>query len=364
MTVPETMRAVVLTKHGGPEALELREDWPVPHPGPRDVLIRVGACGVNNTDINTRTGWYSSSVTGATDEAVDAGGDSSGWGGAPISLPRIQGADVVGEVVAAGSEADRSLIGKRVMVDCWLRDWDNPLDRTKTGYVGSECDGGFSGFMTVDYRNAVPVSSPMSDAELATFACSYSTAEGMLTRAGVTAEDTVLVTGASGGVGSALTQLAGQRGARVVCLAGESKHAQIAELKPAAILPRAPADLASALEEVIGQRSVSVVADIVGGGSFPQLIDVLERGGRYTCSGAIAGPMVELDLRTLYLRDLTFTGSTVLPPETFRTLVGYIERGGLRPLVAATYPLFDIAQAQKSFSDKKHVGNIVMLPWA
>ena len=362
MAVPETMRAVVLTRHGGPEVLELCGAWPVPQPGPHDVLIRVGACGVNNTDINTRTGWYAKSVTGATADAVDAGDEEPSWGGAPLAFPRIQGADVVGEVVAAGEAAEQGLIGRRVMVDCWLRDWDDPLNRDKTGYVGSECDGGFAEYMVVDHRNAVAVDSPLSDAELATFACSYSTAEGMLTRAGVTAEDTVLVTGASGGVGSALTQLARRRGARVVCLAGEAKHDQVAALNPAAVLPRAPADLAATLEGAIGQRTVSVVADIVGGDYFTTLIDVLERGGRYTCSGAIAGPIVGLDLRTLYLRDLTFTGSTVLPPEIFRNLVGYIEKGEVRPLVAGTYPLFDISDAQEAFSGKSHVGNIVLLP--
>jgi NADPH:quinone reductase-like Zn-dependent oxidoreductase len=88
----------------------------------------------------------------------------------------------------------------------------------------------------------------------------------------------------------------------------------------------------------------------------------LERGGRYTCSGAIAGPMVELDLRTLYLRDLTFTGSTVIPPEVFTNLVGYIERGEIQPVLAASYPLSELCEAQQAFIDKAHTGNIVVQP--
>jgi NADPH:quinone reductase-like Zn-dependent oxidoreductase len=144
----------------------------------------------------------------------------------------------------------------------------------------------------------------------------------MLSRANVGSGDIVLITGASGGVGSALIQLARRRGARVVCLASEAKHAEVAKLNPDVILPRAPADLKAALRAAIGRDTVSVVADIVGGDYFSTVIDVLERGGRYTCSGAIAGPNVELDLRTLYLRDLTFTGSTVIPPKIFRDLLG------------------------------------------
>ena len=93
---------------------------------------------------------------------------------------------------------------------------------------------------------------------------------------------------------------------------------------------------------------------------FPTLIDVLERGGRYTCSGAIAGPIVDLDLRTLYLRDLTFTGATVVPSGTFADLVEYIERGEVKPLLAATYPLKDLATAQAEFIQKQHIGNIVV----
>ena len=364
MTLPTKMNAFVLHTHGDMDALMFHDAWPVPQPGADDVLIKVGACGLNNTDVNTRVGWYSKGVQAATSgdgySTVDA--DDPSWGGAPIGFPRIQGADAVGQVVAVGANADPALIGQRVMIDCWLRDWADPMDRTKTGYFGSECDGGFAQFTTADRRNVHPVTSDLTDAELATFACSYSTAEGMLTRADVTADDVVLVAGASGGVGSALIQLAKRRGATVVGLASEPKHAQMADLGADALLPRAPQDLKGALHSVLGRDTVTVVADIVGGPYFETMIDVLARGGRYTCSGAIAGPIVSLDLRTLYLRDLTFTGSTVLPTHIFPTLVGYIERGEVKPLLAATYPLSDLKTAQTAFIDKTHVGNIVVTP--
>jgi NADPH:quinone reductase-like Zn-dependent oxidoreductase len=358
MTLPMTMRAMVTMGHGDLDQMVLHEDWPCPALAPDEVLIRVGACGLNNTDVNTRSGWYSKTVTDATTGGAfeDVGEDDPTWGGAPISFPRIQGADVCGEIVAVGENVDPSRIGERVITDGWLRDANDPEDMDKTGYFGSERDGGFAEYTTTPSRNALAVQSDLSDAELATFSCSYSTAEGMLT--GVGANDTVLVPGASGGVGGALVQLAKRRRARVIAMASEAKHKDVAALGADVILPRAPAALRTALSD----EKITIVADVVGGPYWPTLIDVLERGGRYTCSGAIAGPMVELDLRTFYLRDLTFTGSTVITPEVMPNLIRYIENGEIKPALAATYPLDQLRDAQAAFIAKKHTGNIVVTP--
>ncbi|MGI9418038.1 MAG: alcohol dehydrogenase family protein [Geminicoccaceae bacterium] len=356
------MRAVVLTGHGGLDKLVFHDDWPAPTPGPNQVLIKVHACGLNNTDVNTRSGWYSKAVSEATTGGAyqEVGEDDPTWGGAPITFPRIQGADMVGTVVAVGETADSALIGKRVMADCWLRDWSNPASKEAVGYFGSECDGGFADYTVIDQRNVRPVNTSLSSAELATFSCSYTTAENILQRSGVGAGDVVLITGASGGVGSALIQLAKRRGATTVAMASPAKHDQLEPLKPDALLDRAPDDLAAALRQALGRETVTVVADIVGGAYWPKLIDVLARGGRYACSGAIAGPMVELDLRTMYLNDLTFHGCTITGLEVFPNLVGYIERGEIRPMLAATYPLEELHDAQQAFIDKRHVGNIVV----
>ncbi len=360
--IPATMRAVVLTGHGGLEKLEFHADWPTPQPGPGEVLIKVHACGLNNTDVNTRTAWYSKAVTGGTTGGAleSAEDDDATWGGSPITFPRIQGADVAGTVVELGQGADAQLLGRRVMIEPWLRDWSDPMDAGKCHYFGSECDGGFADFTKVDHRSVHPVECELSDAELATFATAYVTAENMLNRAGVGPDDSVLIPGASGGVGSALIQLAKRRGAQTVAMTSPAKRSQVEALQPTAVLPRSPSDLKSALQEGIGKDHVTVVADVVGGDDWPGLIDVLARGGRYTISGAIAGPMVTLDLRTFYLRDLTFTGATVVPPGVFGDLVGYIERGEVKPLLAASYALADLREAQQAFIDKRHIGNIVV----
>lgn len=359
--LPTTMRAMVLTGHGGLDKYVWHEDWPVPTPTGREVLIKVHACGLNNTDVNTRSGWYSKTVSEATTGGAYAEVDESDptWGGAPITFPRIQGADAVGTVVSTADPQDAHVIGKRVMTDGWLRDWDgDPNDLTKSGYFGSEINGGFAEYTKTDIRNLSPVESPLGDAELATFSCSYTTAENMLHRCGVGEGDTVLITGASGGVGGALIQLANRRGARTIAMASEAKHADVAKMNPARILPRAPEDLRAAL----GDEKVTVVGDIVGGDYFPKLIEVLERGGRYGCSGAIAGPIVPLDLRTFYLNDLTFHGCTITHLDVFPNLVRYIERGEIKPMLAATYPLSELREAQAAFIDKTHTGNIVVCP--
>lgn len=359
MTLPAKMRAMVTMGHGDMDQMVWHEDWPRPDPGAGDVLLRVLACGLNNTDVNTRTGWYSKTVdSGTTGGALDAADEDATWGGAAVSFPRIQGADVCGEIVAVGAGVSESRIGERVISDNWLRDPEDPLNKSKTGYYGSERNGGFAEYTTLPAQNAITVKSDFSDAELATFSCSYSTAEGMLSRAQVGEGDTVLVPGASGGVGGAVVQLAKRRGARVIGLASDAKHAEVAALGADLVLPRAPENLA----QTLSGEAITVVADVVGGNAWPVWIDVLERGGRYTCSGAIAGPMVSLDLRTFYLRDLTFTGSTVIDQTVMPNLVRYIENKEIQPALAATYVLQDLHEAQRAFIAKEHTGNIVVVP--
>ncbi|MDD9920993.1 MAG: alcohol dehydrogenase catalytic domain-containing protein, partial [Boseongicola sp.] len=206
MSLPDTMRAMVTMGHGDLDQIVWHEHWPRPEPAAGEVLVKVGACGLNNTDVNTRVGWYSKEVTEATsgDGFDKVGEEDPSWGGAPIGFPRIQGADACGEIVSVGDCVDTARIGERIITDNWLRDPADPLNKSKTGYFGSERNGGFAEYTTLPTENAIAVNSDYSDAELATFSCSYSTAEGMLTRAGVTADDTVLVPGASGGVGGAL----------------------------------------------------------------------------------------------------------------------------------------------------------------
>ena len=359
-SIPQRMAAVLLKGHGGFDQLEYRLDVPVPRPGPGEALIRIGAAAVNNTDINTRTAWYSRSVNEGTTADGGAHGiagarsEDSGWTGAPPSFPRIQGADACGRIVAVGPGVAAGRVGERVIVEPAFR---APLGWApyRAFYFGSEWDGAFADYARVPAAHAHRIDSPLSDAELASFPCSYSAAENMLERAGLQAGESVLVTGASGGVGSAAVQLARRRGARVIAVAAAAKTAEILALGADQVIPR-EADL----DAVVARESLDLVVDMVGGAAFPHWIEALKRGGRYAVAGAIAGPNVALDLRTLYLKDLRLIGCTILEPGLFSRLVGYIERGEIRPLVARLYPLREIVAAQEDFLRKRHVGKIVL----
>ena len=359
-TIPERMTAVLLVRHGGLDALEYRTDVPTPSPAEGEVLIRVGAAGINNTDINTRTGWYSRSVDAATAQggahgidAVDAA-DAS-WSGVPMTFPRVQGADCCGRIAAVGPGVSPARIGERVIVRTMLRSYVGyrPFEAWT---LGSECDGGFAQYTVAPSRETHAVNCDWSDAELASIPCAYSTAENMLHRASVGAEQ-VLVTGASGGVGSAAVQLAKRRGARVTALAGAAKAAEVGALGADRVLDR-NTDLLAAL----GAGSVDVVIDLVAGPLWPTLLDVLRPGGRYVTAGAIAGPRVQLDVRTLYLRDLSLIGCTVQEDVVFTNLVSYVENGEIRPCVARTFPLAQIVEAQRLFLAKTFVGKLVLIP--
>lgn len=343
--VPKTMRGVFLTGHGGLEKLEIRNDIPVPKPGPYEVLIRVGAAAINNTDINTRKAWYSKG---------DGESNDASWSGSAIHFPRIQGADVCGRIVAVGEKISNSRVNERVLVEPCIREWKGKI-LEQPWYFGSECDGGFSEYTVVASIHAYQIESDLSDVELASFPCSYSTAENLLTRAYVDANDTVLVTGASGGVGSAVVQLARARGAKVFAITSPSKADKVMRLGTDKILLRE-----DSVVKILGTNAIDVVIDLVAGERWPELLDVLKPSGRYAVAGAIGGPLVKLDVRTLYLKDLSLFGCTVLAKEVFSNLIKSIERKDIVPIVSKTFPLANIADAQTTFETKKHIGKIVL----
>jgi NADPH:quinone reductase-like Zn-dependent oxidoreductase len=354
-----TMKAVVTTGNGGYDKLSCR-DVPVPVPGPGEVLIQVLAAGVNNTEINTRLGWYSASVSADTnamaqERAVLATGKADGGWSAPTPFPFIQGTDCCGRVVQVADAAHSGLLGQRVLV--------RPCMRTKgfgsmdTVWMGSDFDGAFAQYVKVPATEVFPVSCDWSDADLGSIPCAYGTAENMLQRARLVTGQQVLVAGASGGVGSAVVQLARMRGATVTAIVGRAKMEQLRAIGADRVIARDD-DLVAAL----GNESVDLVVDNVAGPGFGAMLGVLRRGGRYVSSGAIAGPMVSLDMRRLYLKDITLIGTTAWDEPVFPSLIAAVERSAIRPLVARAFALDQIAQAQAEFLEKKHVGNFVLIP--
>ena len=357
--IPKTMHAVMLTGHGGIDMLVYKTDVEVPLPKSDEVLIRVKASGVNNTDINTRIGWYSKSVTSDTNKGgasglEDAQKKDSSWSGKPLKFPLIQGADVYGEIVKVGSDISPKRIGESVLVRTMQ---ENPhTSENNCWTLGSECNGGFAQYTAVRSSEVFVINSDWSDTDLGSIPCAYSTAEGLLHRAKLEKE-TVLITGASGGVGSAAIQLAKLRDANVIAQCAVEKKEEVIQMGADKIVFRN-----SDLLKEVGRDAVDIVIDLVGGPKWTQLLDILKPGGRYATSGAIAGPIVKLDLRTLYLKDLTLYGCTFQSKEVFRNIIKYIEENKIKPLVAKSYPLKEIKKAQLDFLSKKFTGKLVLVP--
>ncbi|KAH7406816.1 hypothetical protein DE146DRAFT_753366 [Phaeosphaeria sp. MPI-PUGE-AT-0046c] len=357
--IPKSMSGMLLIGHGGFDKLEYRHDLKVPRPAPDEVLIRVLAAGVNNTDVNTRIGWYSKGVKSATDAEISQASDTrqdedSSWSGVPLQFPRIQGADCCGRIVAVGANIDSQRIGERVLVRSMLR--PNVDDRPYECWTfGSECDGAFAQYTKAPSHETYKIDCDWTDIELGSIPCAFSTAENMLHRSNVKSGEKVLITGASGGVGAAAIQLAKRRGAHVIAIGGRDKADQMSAIGANRVIPRGESVI-----QKLGKNTIDVVVDLVAGSEFMVLLDVLKKGGRYAVAGAIAGPMVELDIRTLYLKDLSFFGCTFQEKEVFANLIGYIERGEIRPHLGKTFLLQEMVAAQEHFLSKAASGKIVL----
>ena len=349
MQIPTTMTAARIAAHGGLEALEVVEA-PVPAPAPGEVLVRVASVAVNYTDLWTREGAYG---LPGDPEAL------AGWRG-PLEFPRIQGADVAGTVVALGDDAPARLLGARVVVDPAIYDGDGP-DANPVGLMGSERDGGYAQFVTAPSARVHDVTgSPLDDDQLAALPTAYGTALGMIERGGVQEGDTVLVTGASGGVGLALVQLCRERGATVLAVSSAGKLEHVREAGAHHVVDRG----APILEQVreLAPAGVDVVLDVVAGALVEEGITQLREGGRWVIAGAIGGRRIAVDVRRLYLHNLHVVGSRMHTPAHFDLLMEIAHRGEIRPVIAETFPLAQAAAAQERLARRSHVGKIVLRP--
>ena len=353
------MKAIVTTGNGGYDKLVYR-DVPDPVGGPGELIVKVLAAGVNNTEINTRLGWYSNSITTSTnlvavDEKLSAIQKPDGGWNVATPFPFIQGTDCCGKVVEVAQDVNKELLGKRILIRPCMR--PDGFGSMRNVWMGSDFDGAFAQLVKVPANEVFVIDSDWSDVELGSIPCSYGSAENMVLRSKVSSGEHVLVAGASGGVGSAALQLSKLRGAKVTAIVGADKI-ELAKNLGADYVIKRDEDLVVAL----GEESVDVVIDNVGGTNFDSMLRALKRGGRYVSSGAIAGPIVNLDLRTFYLKDLSLIGCTAWDEPVFPNLVSYIEKHKIRPVVAKTFALTEIAEAQREFLEKKHFGKFVLVP--
>ncbi|MEV3964667.1 zinc-binding dehydrogenase [Nocardia sp. NPDC050193] len=349
MSISETMRAVRIARHGGPEVLEAVE-IPIPTPEAGEVLVRISAVALNNTDLWTRAGAYGRP------------GDPrarSGWRG-PIDFPRNQGADIAGRIAAAGPGVDEQLLGRRVVVDPAIYDSDGP-DANPVGLMGSERDGGYAEYVTAPAEHAHDVTgSPLTDDQLASLPTAYGTALGMIERGRMREGETVLVSGASGGVGLALVQIARARGARVVAISSGSKSDSVRAAGADEVVDRA-GDIGEQIRAAAPQ-GIDVVLDVVAGDLVSAGLPWLREGGRWVVAGALGGYDVHFDVRRLYLHNAQLIGSAMHTPMHFRLLVDLAVRAEIHPVIAAAYPLEQAAVAQEQLARREHVGKIVLNP--
>ena len=278
-----------------------------------------------------------------------------------LEFPRIQGTDTVGRIVAVGEGVGEHRIGERIILDFSIYNADDD-SLADIDYIGHGRDGGYAEYVAVPAENAHVIATQLSDAELATFCCAYLTGEHMLDRAEVQAGERVLVTGASGGVGSGLVQLCRARGAIPYAVVGPGKEQAVKQIGAEAVISRESEDLAAAVKQATGGEPIDVVADLVAGPMFNDLLAILRAEGRYTTAGAIGGPLVQLDLRTVYLKHLQIHGSSQGTRGAFARLVRYIETGKIRAILSDVYKLSDIHRAQSDFMAKKFVGKLVVVP--
>lgn len=346
--LPNVMRAAVLMHHGGPEAVLVREA-PTPEPGPGEVLVRVAAAGCNNTDLWTREGRYGLSGND---------GAPAGWKGR-LTFPRIQGGDVAGRIVAVGQHVAADLVQARVLVDPALYVGEGPQSLVDD-VLGSERDGGFAEYVVVPAASVHRVDdSPLSDIELGALPIAYGTALGMLERGSVGSGHTVLVTGASGGVGLAAVQLAAARGAHVVAVSSGDKVLSVADAGASDVIDRWRGSVLDDARDA-APNGFDVVIDVVAGAAVGPGVGLLNPGGRWVVAGALDGHLVEFDVRSLYLQNRALIGSTMHTREHFSSLVAIAQRGQIRPVVAGTFDLVDIHEAHRQLSERRHVGKLVV----
>jgi len=370
--VPGTMSAMVLTGHGGVDKLVHRDDVPVPRPAPGQVLVRVTATAKNNTDRKAREGLY------PTKDKDEVASFQMG-GSATLTFPRIQGADVAGRVAAVGEGVDPARLGERGLLDFNLYPDDRRDINLTPDYYGHGADGGFAEYVAVPADQFHTVDkSDLADAELAAMGmCSYQTALHMLTSANVVAGERVLVTGASGGVGTALIQLCRVMGAIPYALSTPDKARALRELGAEAVLDRSDMDgFPDRVRELTGGAPLDAVMDLVGGDMTDRFIDAMifdmkarDSYPRLSIAGASGGNLSEIMWTRIYLYQVQVFGVSHGTREEAQQLIDWIRSGELKPVLHAAFKLSDLHRAEDYFVSRGNnfLGKIVIVPdsqWA
>ncbi len=363
--VPDSMKAMVLVGHGGTDQL-VYQDVSVPTPGNGEVLVQVTATAKNNTDRKAREGLYPTKKGEMT---------SFQMGGKPtLTFPRIQGADIVGRVVAVGEGVSEHRIGERGLLDFNLYADERPDINLTPDYYGHGADGGYAEYVALPSDQFYHIPNPdLADAELASMGmCSYQTAYHMLTSAGVSAGEHVLVTGASGGVGTALIQLCRILGAIPYALSQQEKAPVLRELGAEAVLDRSDmSTFVDRVKEVTGGKPLDAVMDLVGGEMTDKFIDAMifdmrarNSYPRLSIAGASGGNISEILWTRIYLYQVQIFGVSHGTREEAAQLMQWIRDGELNPVLHGAFRLSELHRAEDYFVNRgsRYLGKIVIVP--
>jgi NADPH:quinone reductase-like Zn-dependent oxidoreductase len=360
------MRAMVLTGHGDIDKLQYQE-VPTPRPKANEVLVEVYATAKNNTDRKARLGLY------ATDDAKEVTSFNVS-DKASFTFPRIQGADVCGRVVEVGANVDSARIGERGLLDFNIYPNDNTDINLIPDYYGHGRDGGYAEYIAVDAGQFYAVEEEIvDDAGLAAMGmCSYQTAYHMLTAAGVKKGEKVLISGASGGVGTALIQLCRIIGAVPYALSRASKARMLEKLGAQSVIDRSDfSTLKERILEATGGENIDAVMDMLGGEYTNIFIDTMihdmyarDTYPRISIPGASAGNAVKLLWTKIYLYQVQIFGVSHGTKNEARQLIEWIREKKLRPLVHKAFTLSQLHEAERYFEHRgnNYIGKIVVVP--
>lgn len=344
------MKAVQVTGYGGLDQLKVVE-IDIPQPKENEVLVQVKACAINNTEIWMREGAYGK-------------GGKSGWRPEGIQFPRIPGSDITGKVVAVGSKVDEKIVGQDVVLFPFTSGGEDGYEHISDdmSFIGSEYDGGYAEYVVWPAELCLPMPLP-SYTESAVFSVSGLTAWHMIEQTRLQVNETVMVTGANGGVGSLSVQIASKIfGAKVIAIVGDlSLECKMKELGATHVLSYKSNQLEQEILEVNG-GPIDAIIDVVGDALFHTSLQVLKKGGRFCTSGSAGGQKTELDFRTLYLKHITLIGSVLGTKEEFRRLMNAVSKKQIKPIIDRTFLLHEAGEAQKYFKKSGKLGKIVLLP--
>lgn len=341
------MRVAVFREFGGPEVVKV-EDWPRPEAGAGEVLVEVRAVALNHLDLWVRRG------------------------GLPIDtpMPHIGGTDMAGVVAETGPGVEGFAPGDAVVLNpslwCGRCEWcvrgEESLCRNFQVF-GEHTQGALAEYVSVPARNLLPMPSDFEFTAAAAAPLAYLTAwRGLITRGRLRVGESVLITGASGGVATAAIQIARLVGARVYAATTGEHVERVRELGADVVFDREKQDVSREVWSATGKRGVDVVFDSVGEAMWTGNLRALARGGRLVVYGATTGPNAESDLRLIFWKQLEIIGTTMSSRHEFETVMRLVFEGRLRPVIDQVFPLERAADAHARLEAGDQFGKVVLVP--